>query len=64
MTIYSTLNANYDHSLLLHIGEESLNCKYLAIQRSPRDEAKNAVVDIRVYKAKVDPPDTYRKLGA
>ena len=45
-------------------GEDSLNCKYLAIKRTPKASAKNGVSDITVYKCKDKPPAEYKKLGA
>ena len=45
-------------------GEDSLNCKYLAIKRTKRSLAKNGVSDIAVYRAKSKTPPSYKKLGA
>ena len=46
------------------LGEDSLNCKYLAIKRTNRNDAKNGVSNIDIYKCKNKPPSTYKKLGA
>lgn len=45
-------------------GDDSLNCRYLAIKKVKRNIAKNVVYDITVFRYKDKPASCYKKLGA
>ena len=49
---------------LYQTGENSLNLKYLAIKKTPRNKAKKAVLDLAVFRSKDKPAAIYKKLGA
>ncbi len=50
--------------LYVLIGEDSLNCKYLAIKRTKKELAKTGISEIAIYRCKDKPPSCFKKLGA